>query len=59
MARIKILVDLEHSAQLLRGKAIAFRVPKSADEIEIQLSKVQRNFKAEILDVFFNGRPAK
>jgi hypothetical protein len=59
MKRIKIQIDEAHTVQIVSGRAIAIKVPKGADVIELKLSPavVQDSF-AKLVDVFFNGRKA-
>jgi hypothetical protein len=58
MKRVKVQIDPAHSRKLIAGDAIAIKVPKGAEAIEIRLATVPRDSFAKVIDVFFNGRPA-
>lgn len=60
----KLRIDPNHALKLMRGDKITIKVPKGAEAVELHLAmlpfplKQERNEWAEIVDVFFNGRPA-
>lgn len=58
--RVTVKIDRKHSLQLLHGDSITIKVPKDATELTLQLMTPERESSmAEIMDVFFNGRPAR
>ena len=59
LTRAKLYIDAPHAAQLVRGKAIAIKVPKGAEVLELRLAEPPRpDSFAKLCDVFFNGRQA-
>lgn len=58
--RVAIEIDREHSRRLASGRPITIRVPNGATELTIQCAQPPRTSSlAEVVDVFFNGRPAR
>lgn len=58
--RVAIEIDREHSRKLAAGRPVTIRVPNGATELTIQCAQPpQTNSFAEVIDVFFNGRPAR
>jgi hypothetical protein len=56
----KVKVDAEHTLRLLEGKPVGICVPAGTEVLELKLEPQakDRNYLAEVVDVFFNGRKA-
>lgn len=61
--KARVIIDLRRAKMLLRGESITVRLPEGVRTLEIFMSTPKEptwsNPIAEILDVFFNGRPAR
>lgn len=58
--RVTVKIDRKHSLKLAHGEPITIKVPKDATELTLRCAAGPRDSTfAEVLDVFFNGRPAR
>lgn len=59
--RAQVVLNAEMMQRLMAHKPLTVRIPEGVRELTIHSIAVPRtsNPVAEILDVFFNGRPAK
>lgn len=56
--RVTVRIDKAHSVKLISGETIAIKVPKGTEVLQLELAE-SRNYVAEWMDVFFNGRKAR
>jgi hypothetical protein len=61
MLTTSVRIDKAHTLKLLRGEAVTIKVPPNAQAIRLQVEAPDgdRNYLAELVDVFFNGRKAR
>lgn len=56
---MKLQIDTKHATELIRGKAIAIKIPKDTEVIELRLAgPYNPDSFAKLMDVFVNGRSA-
>ena len=64
MKRVKLRLGTSAIVKLMTGEPVAVKLPIGASILELQSDLPQRSSEsrgslAELLDVFFNGRPAR
>lgn len=64
MKIVRVQIDARHAQKLLEGGAVTIKVPAGAEALQLNikvpvLQVGERNYLAEVMDVFFNGRKAR
>lgn len=59
--KAKVVLNERYAQRLLEGKPITVRIREGTTSLELSVDKPvrERNFVAEIIDTFFNRRPAR
>lgn len=63
MKIVRVQIDAKHAQKLIKGQPVTICVPPGAEAIaltlEVPAQSEDRNYLAELVDVFFNGRKAR